>query len=133
MIAELRRLAWDLMKAGKFPVISIAAETRTQEQNRLMWPILTDVSNQVEWPTGSKILRSPEDWKTIFMSALNTDQTNLVLGLNSEVINLNLKTSNLSKARFSELIEFIYAEGTERGTRWTDPAINAYEEITEAR
>ena len=61
MLAELRQLTWNIMTTGKFPVIAISPESRSAEQNRLMWPLLTDVSNQVVWPTGSKILRSPED------------------------------------------------------------------------
>lgn len=41
-------------------IITIREETRSLSQNALLWALLTDISDQVNW-YGKKL--SPEDWK----------------------------------------------------------------------
>ena len=43
------------------------AKPRSTGQNRLMWSMLRDISNQVIWH-GQK--KSPEDWKWVFSAAV---------------------------------------------------------------
>ncbi|WP_176486587.1 recombination protein NinB, partial [Enterobacter hormaechei] len=43
-------------------VIEAREETRTEKQNRLMWPLLKDLSEQVPW-YGEKLTR--EEWKDV--------------------------------------------------------------------
>ena len=57
-----RQQAWQAIKTQVFPflaqvlqggrrwVLTLKLETRTQAQNRLMWPILTAFSRQLQWP-----------------------------------------------------------------------------------
>ena len=97
--------------------VTIQPPTRTTEQNALLWPLLTDVSRQVEWH-GKHL--SPDDWKDIFTATLknlrvvpNLDGTGFVA--------LGQRTSTMSKRTFSELVELIYAFGAERGVRWSEP------------
>ena len=100
----------------------VVTDTRTDEQNRKLWPMLQDVANQVEW-FGQKL--SKEDWKLIFLSALNRE-IRIVPNLdNNGFVNLSTSSSKLSKGQFSDLIELIYKLGAERGVVWTDPKESA--------
>ena len=60
-------------------------------------------------------------------------ETNVVPGINGEVVNLGLSTSGLNKAEFSELIEYIYALGAGWGIKWSDPALSIFDEYREAK
>ena len=48
------------LMAGNRLTLEIKREKRSNEQNRLMWAALSDISRQVDW-YGEKL--SPEDWK----------------------------------------------------------------------
>lgn len=97
----------------------VITDTRTDEQNRKLWPMLQDVASQVQW-FGQTLEK--EDWKLIFLAALNRE-VRIVPNLeNNGFVNLSTSSSKLSKAEFSQLIELIYAFGAERGVVWTDPA-----------
>jgi len=99
----------------------VVTDTRTDEQNRKLWPMLQDVATQVEW-FGQRLEK--EDWKLIFLAALNRE-TRIVPNLeNNGFVNLSTSSSKLSKAQFRDLIELIYAFGAERGVVWTDPKEN---------
>ncbi|EGO3980201.1 recombination protein NinB [Escherichia coli] len=96
-------------------VITIQEKTRSLSQNALLWALLTDVSDQVNW-YGKKL--SPEDWKAVFTAGLkkygvvpNLDKSGFVV--------LGTSTSRMSKAEFSELIELIYSFGAEHGVQWS--------------
>jgi len=106
-------------------IVQLSRPKRSDEQNRHLWPLLTCFSKQIEY--GGK-LRSKEEWKVILISAYKFDPQGIVIGINGEVVNLNYSTSELNKAQFSEFIELIYAEGTERGVTWSNPALEVYDE-----
>lgn len=97
-------------------VCTIAPETRTQEQNRLMWPLLTDLSQQVTY--ADRVL-SQGDWKNLCMGALNNAEFVPTLDGYGRMP-LGLSTKVLSKTRFSELIDVIRAVGAERGVVFAD-------------
>ena len=48
-------------------IITIQEKTRSLSQNALLWALLTDISDQVNW-YGKKL--SPEDWKSVFTAGL---------------------------------------------------------------
>lgn len=113
--------AWNeakvLLGSGKRLVLEIKPETRSSDQNRLLWAALTDVSQQVEWH-GQKL--SPEDWKHIFSSAMKKQRA--VPGIDGGFVVLGQSTSKMTKAEFSELIELIMAFGAERGVVFKEQA-----------
>lgn len=99
---------------GKRLIVEVKPEKRSNEQNRLLWACLSDVSAQVDW-YGKKL--TPEDWKHVFSSSLrkldvvpNLDGTGFVA--------LGLSTSAMTKGELSDLIELIHAFGAERGVRF---------------
>lgn len=98
-------------------VVNIRAATRTVDQNAKMWALLSDVSRTK--PEGR--CHTPEVWKALFMHACG-HATQFQMGLDGQPFPVGFRTSKLSKAQMSELIEFILAWGTERGVRWSDEA-----------
>ena len=113
------------LKAGPV-VITLGRETRTEEQNDKQWPMLRDISTQVEW-FGQK--HSPEDWKDILSAAWKGQK--LVPGVNGGFVALGVRTSRISKEEFSEYIESIYAFGAERSVVWSDKALEAFDKYRE--
>lgn len=113
------------LEGGKAVVITLKHETRSEAQNRHLWPLLECFAKQIEY--GGK-LRTKKEWKIIMISAYKFDPQGIVIGINGEVVNLNYSTSELNKAQFSEFIESIYAYGCERGVTWSSPALEVYEE-----
>ncbi len=115
---EVFQRAWSWVKArtlqGRPVVLTLAEEKRSNEQNRLMWRALTDLSQQVEW-YGQKL--SPEDWKNVASAALHKQRT--VPGIDGGFVVLGQSTSRMTKAQMSELIDLIHAFGSERGVEWT--------------
>jgi hypothetical protein len=113
-----RQRAVDAVKAAPAGfVVTVAEPTRNSDQNSLLWALLTDVSQQVEW-YGKRL--TPEDWKHVFSASLR--KLTVVPNLDgSGFVALGMSTSRLSKREFSDLIELIYAFGAEREVAWSGP------------
>lgn len=89
---------------------------RTPDQNAKMWPLLADVSRQVEW-YGQYL--SPDDWKDMFTASLR--KARVVPGIDpGSFVVLGMRTSKMSKAEFSDLIEIILCFCAERGVVLSD-------------
>lgn len=105
---------------------------RTLDQNRKLWPMLTDVSRQVRWPiNGAMGHLPPEDWKDILTAGLDSEQR-VAPGINGGFVMLGKRTSKMRKAEFAQLIELIYAFGSQHGVQWSEPALAVYEQYREA-
>ena len=94
-------------------VVSIGEPTRTLEQNAALWGALTDVSQQVEW-YGQHLTQT--EWKHVFSASLQKQK--VVPGLDGGFVVLGQSTSTMSKREFSELLELVYAFGSERGVKF---------------
>jgi len=96
--------------------VEFRAPRRSNDQNALMWSLLTQISKQVEW-FGKK--RSPEDWKDLATAALRGAE--FVPGITpGTVVPLGMRTSQMTSAEISELIESLIAFGTERGVHFRE-------------
>lgn len=122
---RLFRLVHDLARQNAHKAIDAAPDgymvevkepTRNLEQNALMWALLTDVANQVEWH-GIKL--SPEEYKDLLSAGLVKSKVVPNIEGNGFVI-LGQRTSKMTKREFSDLIELIRAFGAEHGVRWSD-------------
>lgn len=81
---------------------------RTNDQNALMWDLLTDIARQKPWH-GVKL--SADDYKLIFMAALNQEMR-LVPNLEGTgFVNLGRSSSKLSVKEMGELLELILEWG----------------------
>lgn len=102
-------------------VVTIAPETRTQQQNRLLHPLLTDIAKQAQWMGKS---RSMLQWKVIMVSAhaIATGEPNeMVIGIEGEVVNLRESTAAMSKKRFASLVDYVLAWGAMNGIVFSEP------------
>lgn len=111
------------LKAGKV-IMELRREIRSDEQNDKAWPMYRDFSRHAV--LGGKKWKD-EDWKSFLMSAFNNELP--AVGLLGEPVMLGLSTKRLSKKRFSEFIEFIYAAGAEYKVVWSEPSLAFYEEM----
>lgn len=100
---------------------------RTIAQNSKLWPMLTDISKQVEL---FEAKHTPVVWKHIISAAWKAQY--FVRGIGGTLVVIPVATSKLSKKAFSELIECIYAYGSDEGVEWSEPALRAYSEYREA-
>ncbi len=114
--AEARRRAIEAVThAPDGMVVEVKQATRTLDQNALLWPLLTEVSKQVDW-YGNRL--AEEEWKDVFTAALKKQK--VVPGLDGGFVVCGQRTSQMPKKEFSDLIELIYAFGAEKGVRWRD-------------
>jgi hypothetical protein len=88
---------------------------RTLDQNDKMWAMLTDIS--VSMPLGRR--HTPDDWKAIAMNACSWECAFLE-GLDGRPFPVGFRSSKLTKAQMSTLIDWLQAFGDENGVVWTD-------------
>lgn len=102
-------------------VVDVAPAKRSLDQNAKLWPMLTDISRQVLWPVDGELQHLiEEDWKDIFTAALRKHQR-MAKGIDGGIVMLGSRTSKMKKPEFCDLLEIIYAFGSERGVQWSEP------------
>jgi hypothetical protein len=95
-----------------FPfVVEVRDVTRTDEQNRLMWPMLAAFSEQAKL-SGRTLIK--DQWKAVFLQALGHPQDMLPTLDESTWFAAGLRSSKLTKPEFSALIDLIQAEAAQR-------------------
>lgn len=99
-----------IMEAQEGHVVTIAEPTRSLCQNALLWPLLQEVSDQVDW-YGSRLTK--EEWKDVFSASLKKQKA--VPGIDGGFVVCGQSTSKMGKREFSDLIELIYAFAAQRG------------------
>lgn len=116
---EQRALAKRLIDAAPVDaVVKIGAAKRSTEQNDKMWAMLSDVSRAK--PEGR--MHTPDVWKSLFMHACG-HAVQFEHGLDGQPFPVGFRSSRLNKAQMSDLIEFIYAYGSEHGVNWSEPVM----------
>jgi hypothetical protein len=111
-----RRLAHQLIdKAPQDAVVKVSAAKRSDDQNAKMWAMLSDISRAK--PEGRAHI--PEVWKCIFMAALG-HEVKFEMGLDGQPFPIGFRTSKLTKAQMSDLIEFIYAYASKHNVKWSE-------------
>ena len=127
LVLHNRQQAWSAIKAHVFPflgsvlqaggrwVLTIRQETRSQSQNRLMWPILTEFSKQLSWPVNGHMTKmEPDEWKDVLTAAFRSESVRIAMGLSGGVVMLGQRTSRFSKSEFAKWVEFLYATAADR-------------------
>ena len=119
--AERERAAKWCRTAPSGTRVEFKEARRSLDQNAMLWASLTDVARQVDW---HGVRLSPDDWKLVFLAALQTE-TRIVPNLDGTgFVNLS-RSSDLSKAEFSDLIELILKFGAEHGVTFHDDKVEA--------
>lgn len=126
MTAQLWPQLKAMLTAGHKMIVELKPETRSLAQNRRLWAMLTDISEQVNW-YGKKL--SQEDWKHIFTASLkkldvvpNLDGTGFVA--------LGMSTSRMTRAEMCDMQTLMEAFGAEKGVRFTAQIDDETGEIT---
>lgn len=96
--------------------IEFKRSNRTTPQNDRMWAMLTIISEALPWH-GVKL--TPDDWKLIFMDALNREMRIVPNIDGTGFVNLGTRTSKLTKSEHSDLTmiieQFAARHGVELG------------------
>ena len=101
-------------------IVEIKPATRSLDQNSLLWPLLTELSQQVDW-YGKKL--TPDEWKDVMTSALKRNK--IVPGIDGGFVVLGMSTSKMDKKTFSDLIELIYSFGAQHDVVFNDSRMAA--------
>lgn len=111
-----RRAVAAVAEASPGCIVKISPPSRTLDQNAAQWPILEAFSRQLEWPVNGRMVKmDAEDWKHVLTAAFKQQTTRVAMGLDGGVVMLGARTSKMSKAEFSEWLEFLHATAADRG------------------
>ena len=97
-------------------VVKVAPAKRNNDQNARMWAMLSDISRAK--PEGRNY--PPDTWKSLLMAEAGFKPIFEPSLDGQGVIHVGYKSSRLTKAEFSDLIEAAYAYGSRHGVEWTD-------------
>lgn len=103
--------------APKGAVVNISEARRSIDQNDKMWAMLSDISRAK--PEGR--MHTTEDWKAIFMNACGWE-VQFIEGLDGRPFPTGFRSSRMTKAQMSDLIEYIQAYGDQNRVRWSEKA-----------
>jgi hypothetical protein len=99
--------------------IDLVIDPRTLAQNRLMWKLLSLISEAV---THGGERWAPDDWKCAFLKAMGKKMRFMPALDGDGVVAVGYHSSKLSKQEMSEMIEMIYSFGAEHGVwDWNAP------------
>ena len=114
MYAWTHAKAW--LMAGHRLVLEVRPEKRSDAQNRLLHACLSEISKQVEW-AGAK--RDVDTWRRLLTAAwlrARGEPIEMLPALDGHGVDIVFRrTSQLTKAEFAELSEFVMAWAAERG------------------
>jgi hypothetical protein len=111
-----RQQAHKLVEAAPIgAVLTIKPASRSTDQNAKLWAVLSDISRAM--PGGRR--HTPEAWKCLMMHACG-HAVQFETGINGQPFPIGFSSSRLTKAQFSELLEFALAWGAENGVRFSD-------------
>lgn len=116
-----------LAVVSKAPVgsrVEVKAAKRTNDQNSLMWVLLTKLSLSLPWG-GAR--QTPDTWKLLFLDNLRREMSSepaLLPALDDSggLVNVGTSSSDLTKDEMTMLIELILKFGAEHGIEFDDEA-----------
>lgn len=96
--------------------ITIKEATRKSVQNARMWAMLAELSKQVDW-YGQRL--SSEEWKDVLSASLF--QLTTVPSIDGrKMVLLGKATSKFTISQMSDMIEFMFAFGAEKGVTFNE-------------
>lgn len=127
-IAHAQRLLADPSVRGWYMKLQ-ADPQRTLAQNALLWPLLTELERQLTWPlwtergwVAGRLVR--HEWKDFLTASFKRETATVAQGMDGRgYVLVGASTRDMSKAAFSEFLEFVLAFGAQQGVRFdqTDP------------
>lgn len=115
-----RRNCWEAIKtAPDGTVVQLLEETRSIEQNRLLWPLLALWAKTQTLVINGRETKAPaETWKTILLAGFRKEtgrRPDYAIGLDGELVPLGYRTSTMGKREFAEFLTFVLAASLDRG------------------
>jgi len=96
-------------------VVNIKPATRTNDQNALLWSLLSDLARAR--PQGR--VHTTDVWKSLAMAMCGFPSSYEPSLDGNGVVPLGFRSSRLTKVQMSDMIEAIYAYGAEHGVQWS--------------
>lgn len=96
-------------------VVTFRENTRSLEQNNLMWARLTQLSDSVKWD-GETL--TPNEWKDLLTACLRKQK--VVRGIEGGLVFLGARTSSMTKSEMADLLTLMEAFAAERGLTFRD-------------
>lgn len=96
-------------------IVQIGEATRSDEQNRLMWPLIQDLQRGI--PDLAEY--SADDVKLRFLHALGQEMRFLPALEGAGMFPVGQRSSHLTKSQFSGLLELMFAYGAKNGVVWS--------------
>jgi hypothetical protein len=113
-----RLRAKDLVDAApQGAVLNIRPPTRSNDQNAMLWSLLSAVSRAK--PDGRT--HTPDVWKCLFMQACG-HAVQFEVGLDGAPFPLGFRSSRMTKEQMTDLIEFILQYCAEKGIQTHEEA-----------
>lgn len=101
-------------------IVTITEPTRTTSENSLLHALISEIAGQIDW-AGRK--REPETWKRLLVASwcrVHGESVEILPALDGHGVDIvPVRTSKLSKKECADLIEYIYAWGSENGIIWS--------------
>ena len=120
-IADAWKHARAWITAGHRLVLTVAPETRSDKQNRLLHAMLGDIAKQIEW---AGKLRDAETWKRLLTAAwlrARNEHVEMLPAIDGHGIDIVFRrTSQLSRVECAELCDYIMAWCAENGVELRD-------------
>jgi hypothetical protein len=116
LITSRDQLETAFREIAKLPygyVLKASERTRTDDQNRMLWPLLACFERQGATIRGQTF--TDHQWKSIFLEGLGHEQEFLPSLDGSRWFAAGLRSSKLGVKEFSDLLELIQAEAATRG------------------
>ncbi len=119
--AEIAHVIWPeikaLLMAGHKLTLEVRTETRTLAQNRLLWSVMHDLSEQVQW-CGRRL--TPKGWKEWLTGHLDGQELLPDMhGTGFISISRGRSTSQMTVKEMTAVIDLAHAFGAERGVKWS--------------
>ena len=127
VIKDVWEKAKPYLLAGNKLVLTIEEQKRSQEQNALLWSVLTDLSKQVPWH-GEKLTK--EEYKDLLTAGLKKQRA--IPGMDGGFVVLGTSTSKMTKAEMSDLITLAHSFGDFRCVEWSPTSIGESNDVPEA-
>ena len=127
VLLDIWQKAKPFLLAGNKLVLTIEQEKRSQEQNQLMWSVLTDLSKQVPWH-GQKLTK--EEYKDLLTAGLKKQRA--IPGIDGGFVVLGSSTSKMTKQEMTDLITLAHAFGDEREVKWSPTSIGEHHDVPKA-
>jgi hypothetical protein len=105
-----------LLLQGKLLIVTVKTDSRSLAQNRIMWSVLEDLSQQVPW-FGKRL--TADGWKDFITAHLNGQE--LVPNMDGTgfvALGKGKSTSDMTIAEMTAVIDLGHAFGDDKGVQW---------------